>query len=391
MNSATIYETLQKNKQLWNPDNIPMSLWYCLARALDNPNDKKQLKAKAMKRCCMFHGIENNGKNNQKSKATQFCEKYERFKGDFIKLCTMFNIKIRIYMCNYKQGRNNYYDVYDVHEPNDNDCSPEREEPEIVNLLILTPPYVEQELYMYIKNSELFSGYWLCPICNHHMLEADEKSSHFKRDKEAHLKECKEEQKKNRTKLEDLALPYIPQYTKNALYLFCKANNLNYEPIRYYITYDFETGDARTAKESAFDLQPVSVSMTVHGEEDTTKSYSVNDNPDRSLITEQQVWIKNFINDLYEYGREIYSANIRNFMSKNVEFIKTANDDKLNIFYDLVTKHNNNVHIIGFNSARFDIKLLNRYLISDTSNIERILGDCREVITKHLPGKNASK
>ncbi|OHT16978.1 hypothetical protein TRFO_41403 [Tritrichomonas foetus] len=144
-----------------------------------------------------------------------------------------------------------------------------------------------------ITDVEKLTGYWICPKCNSHCIFKD---SHFKRNKEAHEKTCMGD-KVSLVTLENEANPYIPQFTKNKLYTYTFAHKLHYGPIRYYITYDFET--RRLNNEI---LEPICVALTaLLKDKDITISYYGNN------------FINVFINDLLKYGDIVRNDNIRNF------------------------------------------------------------------------------
>jgi hypothetical protein len=111
--------------------------------------------------------------------------------------------------------------------------------------------------------------------------------------------------------------------------------------------------------------------MTIHLESnDITKSYKID-------TEDPEAFIYQIIQDLYDNAGDVKEANIKNFP----KFI--PEEEKTDLLKDLVQKHFDKVCVIGFNSSEFDIKLLNKYLINDFSNIIKILGDCSEIITEH--------
>jgi hydroxymethylpyrimidine pyrophosphatase-like HAD family hydrolase len=91
---------------------------------------------------------------------------------------------------------------------------------------------------------------------------------------------------------------------------------------------------------------------------------------------EDDKWIEKLVNIFYEKGNEIKSSNISNFLSNNIDYILKANDENLEQLWELINEHFNNVHVVGFNSSRFDLHLINQYFISENSTVVNVLGDC---------------
>jgi hypothetical protein len=296
---------------------------------LYSPPNQKPLQAKTIDMLCTFYKIENTNTKNHNREAVVFARNYKGFVGDLTDVCNTFNISVTVFGVEYKPGKRLIYEVLGKYEPA-LVLATDSIDLKHINLL---PLFKEQNNghghYLYIKNVEALMGFWLCPVCKNHIIKTDEKKSHFKRDREHHLKTCQAELTDKIVKLEIDAVPCAPQYTKNKLYTFCTAHNIIYQPTRFYITYDFETGDRMEDINEGIwciHLEPISVSMAVFGDQGIyTKSYSVL----------EKNWIEQFVDKLYEKAEEIRSANINSFLEKNTQFIIKAEEKTLQLLWDL--------------------------------------------------------
>jgi hypothetical protein len=94
---------------------------------------------------------------------------------------------------------------------------------------------------MYIKDLENFMKLHVCPKCGY-IPPATEHGCYNKERFENHVKNCNGKIEKKLC-LEEQSIPFIPHLFKNHLYSFLLAYNRKnqYQVIRNYITFDFET------------------------------------------------------------------------------------------------------------------------------------------------------
>ena len=95
---------------------------------------------------------------------------------------------------------------------------------------------------MLIKNEEFvekLTGFRFCPKCKD-VISRRDKNRNDERDYNKHVEEC-DGTFKRKCRLDKKQKPYIPHIFKNKAYFRCLQYGVEYEPIRYYMTYDFET------------------------------------------------------------------------------------------------------------------------------------------------------
>jgi ssDNA-binding Zn-finger/Zn-ribbon topoisomerase 1 len=215
---------------------------------------------------------------------------------------------------------------------------------------------------MKILDVEAVTGIHICPKCKSFCMSA-KKYTHKKFMFDKHVKEC-DGKFKSMVKLNPISLPYVPHIQNNNYYAFLIANGREneFQPIRNYITYDFETasmiieksfGDASTLDST---LHPISVahSVRINGET-TTKSFYINTKNEESFINE---WMNELISD----AEQVYKSNIRTNIPQNEKTTKfDANKLQARSGPDQKIQEEN-VSVLGFNSSRFDINLIIKYL-----------------------------
>ncbi|KAA6393629.1 MAG: hypothetical protein EZS28_010844 [Streblomastix strix] len=103
----------------------------------------------------------------------------------------------------------------------------------------------------YISNKETLTGLKFCSICKQKAFDPKEHRiiEHY----EKHIKKCEINEGKivKEIKLEAVQRPFCPHIMQNKTYVYLLANNREneFQPTQYYITYDFETVEKIINKE----------------------------------------------------------------------------------------------------------------------------------------------
>jgi hypothetical protein len=138
---------------------------------------------------------------------------------------------------------------------------------------------------MYIKDLEGLTKMHFCPKC-YYIPPTSQHGNYNKERFEKHVEKCDgvngtASKLHKELSLDDVAVPYIPHIQKNKTFVYLFAHNrLNeYQYIRNYITYDFETVSKKVDKKygtksyCSANLYPVSVAYTIKiNDQATTKS-----------------------------------------------------------------------------------------------------------------------
>lgn len=91
---------------------------------------------------------------------------------------------------------------------------------------------------MYILDAEKLTNIMICPKCRSYAIRNENR--HAKQRMEQHVEKCDGKFKKNYI-AEKVSFPYCPHILDNPVYEYCLANNLEFKPQQFYMTYDFET------------------------------------------------------------------------------------------------------------------------------------------------------
>jgi hypothetical protein len=164
--------------------------------------------------------------------------------------------------------------------------------------------------------------------------------------------------------LNSIATPYIPHIQKNKIFAFLMAHNRlsEYQYIKNYITYDFETvmkkTDVKYGSKShcSTELYPLSVARTCRINENvTTKSkYVANARFYNQFINE-------WINELFTHANQI-----------NID--RVAYIECLNLPKNITETIKYEVKVIGYNSKKFDVNVFINYINSQKIKIKKVLG-----------------
>ena len=199
---------------------------------------------------------------------------------------------------------------------------------------------------MYISNAEKLTKILICPKCKSHIVRND--NGHGVKRMQAHIDKCDGTFKKNYI-AEKVSLPYCPHILDNPVYEYCLAYGLQWKPLQYYMTYDFETME-QAVNECVSDstiinsrLKPVSVSYHVKSESiNLTKHFTAND-------TE---FIPHWLESMFDVAKLVVKDKYKFY-----ESMMHVKEDKVKE----IVKDINVVTVLVFNSSRFDSNLFKQY------------------------------
>ena len=186
---------------------------------------------------------------------------------------------------------------------------------------ILITNVLNKSHVMYIKNVETLTGLLFCDKCGD--LICRKTAKHSDKALKNHMKHCDGKPGVHkRLELDRIPQPYCPHILKNKEYmeLLAVGRENEYKPISSYITYDFETVEASCYyktehTEITSTLHPISIASVIHG---------------------------------YTEEDKIFYFDIRNGEDFVIQWLNA-----------LITNLPDGVHhVIGYNSAKFDINLL---------------------------------
>jgi hypothetical protein len=178
-----------------------------------------------------------------------------------------------------------------------------------------------------------------------------------------HVRQCDGKLKQD-VKLPSIALPYLPHVYNNSRYIESLAHGTGYEPIRTYITYDFET--VLEPKNKSFGsgstwisaLHPMTVAWTVKSPM-KSKTYSLY-RADLPIFDFVQKWLRLMLESLDDDDFEVIGVD---------------------------SKQKQQINVIGYNSARFDTHLILNHLVSDDWSIKTLLGNVKMLILENVNQK----
>ena len=333
-------------------DNMCMFASYAFFREKDIKGTKKILE-QAKKYFLEFYDI----KAGQKSAIAK--DAFRNYPGfniatEIDAFCNHFKVNVSIYHYNDKQ-RYHLATQYEYDEEYDR-----------LNLLLVAVG--NKSHIMWIKNVESLTGLLFCPKCKQLICRRD--SAHGDRTFKKHTNKCDGNPvHAKELKLDKLSLPYCPHILKNLQYAYCLANNLSYEPIKYYITYDFETMEQPlniATKKTIVNSQlvPISVASTFHTKAgDNTITYDIRDSDSTHFITK---WIQALFDNALAVAQDNFDVEIRETKPRSVEHEARPRAKP--------QKKSYTVSVIGYNSANFDTNLFIQYLQSDDWQIKALLG-----------------
>ena len=217
------------------------------------------------------------------------------------------------------------------------------------NVLLMT--HKGRTHVMWIRKPEDLMGILICPKCHSYCYNIKGTNRNRKKFNE-HVEKCTGKFTK-KLRVGTLPHPYVPHLWKTSYAkLLAHKEEQYWQPIRYYMTYDFETMeqivDKKVSNSTVLNSRmiPLSVSLTVKSKKGVnTYFFSKRDDEE---------FVQNFIKSIFEHAEEVYNDNI----------IVTPTQE-------LKPRH---VCILGYNSGRFDMNLLIPYLNSDGWVIKDFIG-----------------
>ena len=216
-----------------------------------------------------------------------------------------------------------------------------------------------------------------CRHCNQVMFKNTRSGRISLREHEA---QCENKNNDNTQTLKtDFEKPYCPVFYNNKLYVYMITHDLKeyYKPMKYYMTYDFETMDSlikgdeykntidASTQKLAF-LKPFSVAVAWKTRTLIDKKYFCLYN----IVDNELVLNNNFVEEWLDFclkkADEIATANYE-------YFVEDLNNNGIQISEELeklIKEWSQDVNIVGWNSAKFDSNFLLQHLSGiDPKNI----------------------
>ena len=281
-------------------------------------------------------------------------QNFNNYKGinddEIIKFCDKYDLKIIVYNFNenlkynrtYGKGKNNYSVVE-----------------EILNN--------GSSHFMYCPDINKLSELVFCPKCFIRSYKNNDKGrSKLKK----HIENCNGEIKP-KLKVLDYEKPYCEVFFNNDLFRYSFIHKFKYTPIKYYITYDFETlsDKIENQKENSDGMiitstaEPFSVAYyTNFGNESGYYClYSLTTERSDEDLKMNNDFIEQFVDYIVkELSPKIKEANKQNFINEMGEDYNKFKDDI--IFNKYLEKYCSNVSVFGWNSSNFDTQFLKQHL-----------------------------
>ena len=177
-----------------------------------------------------------------------------------------------------------------------------------------------------------------------------------------------------------LSIPYCPVFYKNKLYAYSRVHNFTYTPLKYYMTYDFETCDqlVNSKKQKSVInayLEPFSVALSWNEPtgEIQTMYYCLYEFNSEGKLEKNPNFIRQFFHDCFRVSNRLQIYNKENFIN-NMEEDKYEQLKDNQYFKDYLNKYSRTVSVFGWNSEKFDSNFLRPYLNSLGSKEIHILG-----------------
>ena len=204
---------------------------------------------------------------------------------------------------------------------------------------------------MYIRKLEDLTGILICPKCQSYCYNIKGTNRNRKKFTE-HVKTCTGKFEK-KLRIDTLPHPYVPHLWKtNYAKLLANKEESYWQPLRYYMTFDFETMEEKIEKEVSTStvlnskMIPLSVSLTIKSKKGVRTCYfSKRDDDD---------FVNSFIQAVFDNHDEIYNDNT--------------------IVTPTRTLPPRHVPVLGFNSGKFDMNLLLPYLNKNGWEVKDFIG-----------------
>jgi hypothetical protein len=155
---------------------------------------------------------------------------------------------------------------------------------------------------MNVVDVEGLTGCYVCDLCHAFFKKDKHGDKTIKEHMDLHSKGLIH---KNQMKFDNRPRAYIPHISGNKRYEYCLAHNIPYSPIRYFMTYDFETVEETMNVQKGdktiinAHLHPITIAYAVHGEGITTECFDIR-NPN---------WITDWLDSMFSHAEEIVKLN----------------------------------------------------------------------------------
>ena len=272
---------------------------------------------------------------------------FNNYKGineeDILKFCDKFDLKIIVYNFSenlkysrtYGTGKN----IYSVVE-------------EVLNN--------GSSHFMYCSDINKLSELVFCPKCFIRSYKNNDKGR-YKLKK--HIENCNGEIKP-KLKVLDYEKPYCEVFYNNDLFRYSFIHKFNYTPIKYYITYDFETLSDKIENQK---MNSDGMVITSSAEPFSVAYYTnLNNESGYYCLFDDKLNLNNdFIEQFLNYiitvlSPKIKQANKQNFINgMGNDYIKFKDDINFNKYLE---KYSSNISVFGWNSANFDTSFLKQHL-----------------------------
>ena len=228
--------------------------------------------------------------------------------------------------------------------------------------------------FMFVPEISRIQNNITCRHCNQVMFKNTRNGRICLRQHEA---QCENKNNDNTQTLKtDFERPYCPVFYNNKLYVYMLTHGLKeyYKPMKYYMTYDFETMDSLVkgdeykmnvdaATQKLAYLKPFSVAVAYKTNNGAHKQYFC-------LYDHNMTLCQNFVEQWLEFclktADEVAQSNYDYF----VEDMKNNGVEISEELESLIKEWSSDVNIVGWNSAKFDSNFLLQHISEqDPKNI----------------------
>ena len=230
---------------------------------------------------------------------------------------------------------------------------------------------------MFVPNIAKIQNSITCRFCNQVMFKNTDKGRRCLKQHEA---QCENKNNDNTQTLKtDFERPYCPVFYNNKLYVYMLTHGLKeyYKPMKYYMTYDFETMDSLikgdefkmnvdAATQKLAYLKPFSVAVAWKTRNNTNKQYFCLYDLINGELRLRQDFVEQWLNFCLKTADEVAAANYDYFVED-----MNKNGIKINEELEsLIREWSSDVNIVGWNSAKFDSNFLLQHISEqDPKNI----------------------
>ena len=214
--------------------------------------------------------------------------------------------------------------------------------------------------FMYCSDINKLSELVFCPKCFIRSYKNNDKGR-YKLKK--HIENCNGEIKP-KLKVLDYEKPYCEVFYNNDLFRYSFIHKFTYTPIKYYITYDFETLSDKIENQK---MNSDGMIITSSAEPFSVAYYTNYNNLNGyyCLYDEDLNLNNDFIEQFVDYivnvlSPKIKEANKQNFINgMGKDYDKFKNDINFNKYLE---KYSSNISVFGWNSSNFDTSFLKQHL-----------------------------